>query len=185
MRMHVLVVTDGTDAALGALRLARALSEKRGATVGVLSVLPWLPPPPARVDGTPREAAEVERRAIESMRATIARQLSGLGESATTWPIAVRVGPAAETIALTAREARASLVLVGRHHREPAAPAIGVETVLDVVHLAHLPVMAVGEKLAGLPRRVLVGVDLHAPERDSAAPGCGPASGAAQAVMRT
>jgi nucleotide-binding universal stress UspA family protein len=168
MTMHLLVATDGTDAALAALRLARALSRQRAATVEVLSVVPSLPPPPARIDGTPREPSEIEQRTLDSMRATIERQLAGLGESTARWPIAVRMGGAAETIALTARDARASLILVGRHHRERAEPAIGVETVLDVVHLAHLPVIAVDRGLARLPRRVLIGVDIHAPELDSA-----------------
>ena len=166
MTMHVLVATDGTGAALGALRLARALSAKRDATVDVLAVLPPLPSPPLRIDGSPGDRSEAEASAIFAMHEAIVRQLGVLGGSAGRWPVTVRVGPAAETIARTAREFGASLILVGRP-RERVVAVVDAEVTLDVVHLSHLPVIAVPPAVTDLPRRFLVGVDLHAPALDS------------------
>jgi nucleotide-binding universal stress UspA family protein len=166
MAMHVLVASDGTDTALGALRLARALSQKRAAIVDVLAVLPPLPPPPVGVDGSPGDPSEAEASATFAMHAAVARQLGGLGGSAGRWPVRVRIGSPAETIAETAREAGTSLILMGRA-RERAMAVIDAETTLDVAHLAHLPVIAVSAAVTDLPRRFLVGVDLHAPELES------------------
>ena len=166
MPMHLLVVTDGTDAALGALRLARALSQKRAATVDVLGVLAPLPPPPAAVDGSPGDPSAFAASAVLAMHDRISRQLGGLGGSVARGPIKVRIGAAAETIAQTAGEVGASLILVGRP-RERSAPVVDAAATLDVVHLAHLPVMAVATAVTDLPRRFLVGLDLHAPALDS------------------
>ena len=166
MTMHLLVATDGTGAAMGALRLARAIAQKRAATVNVVAVIPALPPPPPAVDGSPGDPSETEATDLFAMHDAIARQLAGLGESARRWPLRVRIGPAAETIAQAAREVGASLILMGRP-RERDASAVDAETALDVLHLARLPVIAVSTAVTDLPRRLLVGVDLHAPALDS------------------
>ena len=166
MTMHLLVATDGTDAALGALRLARALSQKRGATVELLGILETTPPPPVRLDGSPADPSPTTTAAVDALRALVTRQLAGLGESAGRWPVAVEIGPPAETIARAAGERHATLILVGQPGaREDAA--IGAEAVLDAVHRTGLPVLAVAGRVTDLPRRLLVGVDLHAPELSS------------------
>ena len=166
MTMHLLVATDGTEGALGALRLAHALSRKRGATVDVLAVIPPLPPPPPRVDGLPGDPSEAEGSAIFDMHDAITRQIAGLGDGAARWPVTVRIGSAAGTIAQAGRDVGASLILVG-HPGERAGAVVDAETTLDVVHLAHLPVIAVAATVTEPPHRLLVGVDLHSPQLDS------------------
>lgn len=163
MTMHLLVATDGTDMALGALRQARALSQKRAATVQVLAVLPTAPPPPPRIDGSPADPAQSTDSAVTALRALVEHQLAGLGASTESWPVAVEIGPPAETIARTAAEVNADLILIGGPG--PGADAVlGAETTLEVVHRGRIPVIAVASRVTDLPRRVLVGVDLHAPE---------------------
>jgi nucleotide-binding universal stress UspA family protein len=166
MMMRLLVVTDGTDAALGALRLARALAQKRAATVDVLAVVPPPSPPPAKVDGSPGDPSEAEASAVVAMLDVVARQLGGLGASVGWWPVTVRIGSAAETITQIAREVGASLILLSLP-RDRATAVADAATTLDVVHLARLPVIGVSAAVTDLPRRYLVGVDLHAPALDS------------------
>jgi nucleotide-binding universal stress UspA family protein len=169
MKTHLLVVTDGTDNSLGALRLARALLQKHGGTVDVLAVLPSLPDPaPSAIDGAPSAPPNAEV-ALQGMHAIALWQLTALGKRVAAWPLRARLGHRAETIARTAAEVGASLIVVGRTPGDRTDAELDAEATLEVVHLARLPVLAVPKAVTDLPRRVLVGVDLHDGALDAAA----------------
>jgi nucleotide-binding universal stress UspA family protein len=157
----ILVATNGEDGAIGALRLARALAERDGARVEVLAVYD----PPIRFYGF--EAAGMVAgvpspflpAAVEELHRQVQVQLAGVG-GASGWPITVRVGGVAPTIARFAAECGAAIILLGLRPHGVVDRWLGRETLLRLTHLSHVPVLAVPEELHHLPRRVVAAVDL-------------------------
>lgn len=154
----ILVATDGTGSADAALRAAAQLSRHSGADVIVLSVLESLPLvaadygmmiPPVDSDQARRQAL------LERVRA----QVTALGDEARSWKVEIRDGDPPATIARTAREARARVIVVGLGHHDLLDRLFGGETALHALRLARTPVLAVPPDFRQLPRRIVVATD--------------------------
>lgn len=160
MQPRILVATDGSDTALGALRLARRLAELRGAAVEALSVLEPLPYHGANwadlVFQTRQELERVGRAALEQR---VREQLAQAGAGTAEWPLTVEIGAPAPTIARMAALRGATLILLGRGRATLAERFLGGETPLRVMRLASVPVLAVPAATDELPERVLAAVD--------------------------
>lgn len=162
MISRVLVATDGTPGAMGALRMAQVLAQRDGARVEVLAVYD----PPLQFYGL--EAAGMIAgvpspfgpAAVEELKRRVEVQVAGTGVGASEWPVAVKLGAVAPTIARFAEERGAALVLLGLRPHAAVERWLGRETLLRVVHLSHVPVLAVPADAEGLPRRVVAAVDL-------------------------
>jgi nucleotide-binding universal stress UspA family protein len=161
MISRILLATDGTPAAAGAVRTARLLHERDGLPVEVLSVYD----PPMQFYGL--EATRVVvgapphfgATAVEDLKERVTKQLEEVGGAAREWPVAIRLGPVAPTIARYAAESGAGLLLVGLRTHPPVDRWLARETLLRIIHLTHLPVLAVPAHLQVLFRRAVAGVD--------------------------
>jgi nucleotide-binding universal stress UspA family protein len=159
METRILVATDGSDAALGALRLASALAERQGGTVEVAVVVEPFPairsPVGELVGMTPRE---LEVAAVQAAREVVGDQLAALRLDA-AWPITAELGSPAPSIVRLAQATHASLIVLGLGRHALADRLFGSETALRVMRLAHVPVLAVPADARELPRSAVVAVD--------------------------
>ena len=157
----IVVATDGTDSAASALKAAAAMAQHSGADVVVLTVVEGLPLiaadygmmiPPIDSDDSRRTAR------LERVRA----QVSAIGRAASEWKIELREGDPAATIARTARELKARLIVVGLGHHELLDRLFGGETALHALRLSRTPVLAVPPTFTEVPRRIAIATDFSA-----------------------
>jgi nucleotide-binding universal stress UspA family protein len=142
MQPNLLLATDGLDGSIGAVRLARDAALLHGARVEVVTVH--------------------EHGSRDGLRAGVEAQLAAVGGPAPGWPITVKHGPVAPLIARSTSDTHATAVVMGLHHYGLAEHWIGRETPLRVMHLTHVPVLAVPSTATALPRRVVIATDLGA-----------------------
>ena len=160
MSGRMLVATDGHPQSLGALRVARALAEKFGLRGDAVTVLQ--PAVPAMYDpmfGAAAAYGDVLESLLEAQREKARRQLAEVGGPAAGWPLEALMGSRAVAISRRAAQEGAELIVMGSGRHEWADRWLGHETVLDVLRVAHLPVLAVPEAARELPRRALVATD--------------------------
>jgi nucleotide-binding universal stress UspA family protein len=141
-----------------ALEAARLLSERLGVGGTVLSVLE---PEPALVMGPdvqPIPPDFEEMRALER-RASVARQIGEVFGASPAWPFEVLYGEPARTIAKTARERHAPLIVMGIGRHDRTARLLAAEVALRTVRHADRPVLAVAGELRTLPRVAVAAVD--------------------------
>jgi nucleotide-binding universal stress UspA family protein len=157
----VLLAVDDTSARDAAARLALDLAARRGAHVQLLSVVDTRPapiPPPldlalALADGAYGESIHAQRK-----RELLAAVSTTLGQPV-EWPVEVKLGTPSHAIVDEAQRIEASLVVMGLRRHHALERALHDETTLNVMRTAPCPVVGVTPELAGLPRRVLAGVD--------------------------
>ena len=160
MDLRIVVVTDASGRVGGALRTAQWLSERTGAGVEVLAAyeygdlyaygyqdLPLTDKPPV---SSPR---------IEALRRQAKTEMEAVAGEAVDWPVTIRIGRTAPAIARFAGERKAALILMGLRQPEPLERWLGRQELLRIVHLSHIPVLAVPRDISGLPRQVIVSVD--------------------------
>jgi nucleotide-binding universal stress UspA family protein len=153
---RVVVATDASAAAGGAMRAASLVARRCDAMVDVVAVL-------EPID----YVVEFERtgRTARSMLATLgARVRDQLLEVApdverSGWGVALDVGPADQTICRAALLRAADLLVVGLGRHGAAVRAGGSQTALRVARLAPMPLLAVPESFAALPRTIVVATD--------------------------
>jgi nucleotide-binding universal stress UspA family protein len=161
MRSHMLVATDGEPGASGALRTARLLARHHGSSVEVIAVLE----PMGRflasdsLETVSSFPPHFETAGIDRLRAKVRSQLVEIGDEAAGWPVSVKVGRTAPTVARVAVEKAASLIVLGLREPRAAERWLGRESLLRLVHIAHVPVMAVPASASRLPREVVLAVD--------------------------
>jgi nucleotide-binding universal stress UspA family protein len=169
MNRQMLIAADGRAESLAALRLARALSETQGVEGGVVTVLqptaPWTYDPMTGAAAVYWDTLDVQK---DAQREAVRAQLAAVGGAAAGWPLEAVVGPCALTLARRAEERGAGLIVMGRGRHEWSDRLLGRETVLDVLRVAHLPVLAVPADHAGLPRKALVATDFSEQSLDAA-----------------
>lgn len=158
MSRTILVATDGTPAAMGALRLASELAKHRQCAVDVLGVVEPLPVFDA---GFLVALPEVElfQPRQDALRQEIQGQLGELGEIAADWPVTVLPGAPGPRIVGRAEEVGAGTILLGLGRHRPLDRVFGTETALQVIRMSRVPVLAVPEDAAALPRSAAFGVD--------------------------
>jgi Universal stress protein UspA and related nucleotide-binding proteins len=153
MFLHILVATDGSDCARGAVRAAADIARRYEATLTVLHVFePPLPPVPPVSLAVPlgMDAAslkawhEANREWAEAMGDSVRHQVEEtLGTETPAFTFRQETGHAAETIVRTAEEEHADLIVVGsRGHSAIRSFLLG--SVSDrVVQHAHCPVLVI------------------------------------------
>ena len=160
MLPSLLLATDGTPGAMGAVRLAREAAAVHGARVEVVAVHDPSPLLSGFDDPFLSAYSAYEIEAVESLRRRVAAQLAEVGGAAPSWDVTVKRGPIGAMIARASSELGATLILLGLRYYGRREHWIGRETPLRVMHLAHAPVLAVPPYAQGLPRRALIATDL-------------------------
>ena len=158
MSRRILLATDGTPAAMGALHLARRLSEERGFFVEVLGVMEPLPVFDA---GFMVALPEVElyQSRQDGLRREILAQVESLGPGTRDWPVTILSGSPGPRIVARAEEVDAHTILMGLGRHRPVDRVFGTETALQVIRLSRIPVLAVPETARELPRSAAFAVD--------------------------
>lgn len=165
---RILVATDGTDASLGALRVAKALAERSHDTPVVLSVIEPIVLEGSVLYAMPGPVLALSDNPEPELRDHVRGQLVALGGIAEGWEPEIATGPVAATIARVADERGAGLIVLGFGRHTRAERFLGSETALGVVRLARVPVLAVQPGATGLPRRAVISVDFSEYSRDAA-----------------
>jgi nucleotide-binding universal stress UspA family protein len=161
MSARILVASDGEPGAAGALRMAKSLAESTGARLEVLAVCEPLDfyavgsPDGVMANVPPQYASAVVRQVEQKVRA----QLAEMGDPPGGWHLAVEVGPVAPMIAAYAARRGSSLIVIGLHEEGAVSRWLSRETLLRVIHLAHVPVLAVPAAVSAQPRLAVAAVD--------------------------
>jgi nucleotide-binding universal stress UspA family protein len=158
MDRTILVATDGTNAALGALRLAYHLQTVKGVHIQVLGVVE---PVPVFDAGFLVALPEMElyQSRQEALRREIEKQVEAITGSSTSWPVKVEAGLPGTRIVRWARDIGADTIFLGLGRHRPVDRVFGTETALQVIRISHVPVLAVPEEGQQLPRNAALGVD--------------------------
>lgn len=159
----VLLATDGSDAADGAVQVASAYARMKAATVEVLAVLPP-PPPPSAFQSLPcpdvPTALDTDAaRQLEHRWLDVHRQVDRLTNAGTVWPVDIEIGAPSTVIAREIARREPTLVVMGLRQHMGAADAGRDETTLQVIRRSSAPVLAVPATQVTLPRTVVVAVD--------------------------
>ncbi len=158
MSRTILVATDGTPAALGALRFAKALAEQNEWEAHVLGVVEPVPVFDAGFMVAMPEIELYESRR-ESLDNEIRAQVAVATGGSSTWPVSVVAGVPGPKIVSQAKEQNAECILLGLGRHGPMDRVFGTETALQVLRVSHIPVLAVPEDAETLPRSAVMGVD--------------------------
>jgi nucleotide-binding universal stress UspA family protein len=169
MKSKILVATDGRAGANGALRVARLLEQRLDTEVEVVTI--WAPMPIGGV-ATGEIAApgylEWQRLGASAQRQQVLAQLADLGLATANWPVTLEIGPAAPTLVRLASDRSATMIVMGLGQHELVDRWFGTETALQVMRLAHVPVLAVPADGGTLPRNAVIAVDFSEFSRDAA-----------------
>jgi nucleotide-binding universal stress UspA family protein len=158
MIRRILLATDGAEGSEGAFRFTRALAERDGATVSVITVIE---PVPLYGVGTmemaPIPDPGLERARAEGQRKRVADQVQRMGSEG--WETQVETGAPARVIPARARGLDADLIVMGLGDHEAADRWLGSETALKVMRLADRPVLGAHRTAGALPRTAVVAAD--------------------------
>src|SRR5512141_742923 len=111
---QILVGVDGSEASLGAARLAAQIAVRFGARLTLAYVMPSLLLPP---DAYGLDVGDVEQGNREYAQKVLADALGALGEAGVQADTIVLSGPPAESLAEAALSKHADLVVVGSRGR--------------------------------------------------------------------
>jgi nucleotide-binding universal stress UspA family protein len=160
MNQRIVVVTDASGRTGGALRTARWLAERTGAGVEVIAAYGYGDLYAYGYQDLPlKDVPPVPSPRIEALRAKAKAEMEEVGGGAADWSVTVRVGRVAPAVARFAGEKKAALIVMGLRQPEPLERWLGRQELLRIVHLSHIPVLAVPHDVSGLPRQVIVAVD--------------------------
>ena len=137
---RILVATDVAESAERALACAVQLARRHGAELVLVHVYMDLPAYPEITAGQVEAIYEEQRAWIEAALERRARAARGEGLLARA---VLRTGPAASTIAETAKDEGADLLVVGTHGRSGLDRLILGSVAERVVRLASCPVLVV------------------------------------------
>ncbi|MBI4521429.1 MAG: universal stress protein [Gemmatimonadetes bacterium] len=158
MAARILVASDGSPASLGALRMARAFSDRKAGTrVLVVSALEPLAVYDAGLGTTVGIDVEVASR--DSRMEHVEKQVRDIAGPNHDWKVEVVYGVPPRAIARHALEWKADWIFLGLGKHGPVERIFGSETALHVIRASHVPVFAAAPELKELPRRALVAVD--------------------------
>ena len=152
----ILVATDGSDDADAAFEVARPLAADRGGEPRVLAVLEPIPLL-ARDFEYPSWVRELNATRRDEFIARVRRQLEHHG--ALDWAFEVREGAPAVQIGRAARDAQASLIILGIGRHALRERLFGDETALQLLRLCDIPVLAVPPEAGALSRRAVFATD--------------------------
>jgi nucleotide-binding universal stress UspA family protein len=157
---HILVATKGSDDVAPEIRVARALADRHGSKVDVVSVVTPVVPSPMISDlglvGSINPIAPAPPD-LRGQRHRIADELARAGRPG--WDVTVVGGWPAEKIPEIARQIGATLIVMGIGRHAPIDRLLGSETTLQVIQETDIPVLAVSSDLAGVPKQALAALD--------------------------
>ena len=157
-REPILVATDGLPQSRGALKTARALAQRLESTMRVIGVhrSPMLLVPDGQTLLDPTVAQSLREDLVRRVR----EQCTLIGENGPRVDACeVLDGEPARVISETATDKHAQIIVVGLGRHELIDRIFGDETALKVARLSRVPVLAVPEGGAAVPRHAVVGVD--------------------------
>jgi len=152
----ILVATSGGKAASAAIRLAAELASRDGSEVEALLVERTLPSVPGVC--VTAEALRLESVPESTQLGRVRAQLCAiLGRR--SWKLHVEFGRLGPTIARAARDAHASLIVMGLSREGLARRLLGSGAVARVLRSAQTPVLAVPATARGLPHAAVAAID--------------------------
>jgi nucleotide-binding universal stress UspA family protein len=158
MSLTILVATDGTPAAMGALRMAQGLQRARACKVHVIGVVEPVPVFDAGFMVALPELELYESRQ-DALKHEIETQVASVIRPPVDWSISVESGPPGPRIVKRAGEISADIIVLGLGRHRPVDRIFGTETALQVIRVSHLPVLAVPENHVAVPTTACLGVD--------------------------
>ena len=165
---RILVATDGTRDADGAVRVGLALARRDKIRTDLFSVVEPLTlftpdglPVPADAD----QLVDITR---ESRQAELLTQRDRTHPGIREWPFDVAIGPRVETIVANAEQRHASLILLGLGAHGVSARLMQRETALRVIRAASTPVLALPSHAWGVPHTALAALDFTASSEHAA-----------------
>ena len=163
----LLIATDGTHDADGAVRVGLALARRDGGPMEMLSVVE--PLTLYTPEGIPlpdtEELIDITR---ESRDAQLHTQRDRTHPGMRQWPFLIETGPRVETIIARAERTNASLILVGLGTHGVSARVMQRETALRIMRAASVPVLALPEHEWGVPHTALAAIDFTASSEHAA-----------------
>ena len=157
---HIVVATKGSDTVGPEIRVARALADRFGSKVDVLTVIePILPSAMVSDIGliAPMMPIAPSSADSQSRRYRIGDELARAGRP--KWEVTVLTGWPGETIVEGAKQLGATMIVIGIGRHAPVDRLLGSETALQVIQASDIPVLAVSRDLIGLPRRAIAALD--------------------------
>ncbi len=158
---QLLVATDGTASADGALALVCALRRQHARRVHLLAVFEPAPLPVPSVD--PSLAAMSSMAGDEGLRAEffarVTRQVARCIPNPPALELEKTEGSPVRMIVDTASRVRADLVITGLRLHGLIDRLVGDETALRVTRATACPVFAVAPAVTDVPRRGVAGID--------------------------
>lgn len=155
----VLVACDGAPAHDTIFTAARHAAEALAARVEVVGVCSPTVDVAAGAGILPPPVALDERRRLRFL-ADVERAVS-IGGGDGSWPVEVRLGAPASTLAEHAAQQKASLLVMGLGRHSPLDRLFGTEVTLSTLRESRVPILAVGATFDA-PRHVVVGTDFSA-----------------------
>ncbi|HUZ02795.1 MAG TPA: universal stress protein [Thermomicrobiaceae bacterium] len=153
---RILLATDGSDNAGGALRAAVQLARASGAELHVVHA--WLLAPAPTFPYPPVGYPDVYREQAEAVLTREGRRIATAGARVTQFHL--RLGRPADEVTDLARELAADLIVVGSRGRGTIQRLILGSVAEGIVHSARCPVLVVRGGAHGWPpQQVLVGDD--------------------------
>jgi len=163
----LLVATDGTPDADGAVRVGLALARRDHVPVELFSVVE--PLTLYTPDGVPLpDAGELTTITRESRDAALFAQRDRTHPGVRAWPFEIATGQRVETIVATAAATKASLILLGLGEHGVSARLMQRETALRVIRAAERPVLALPRHAWGVPHSALAAIDFTASSEHAA-----------------
>ena len=163
----IIVATDGTHDADGAVRVGTELSRRDGVNAALISVVE--PLAFAEHDGSsPADAERLTRLAIEAREGELAAQRNRTHPECQPSPYAIHVGNRVDEIVRFAQHHGASLIVMGLGSHGVIARLLHRETALRVARAASTPVLAVPPDACGVPRSALAAIDFSPSSEDAA-----------------
>ena len=165
---NILVATDGTHDADGAVRVGLALARRDNIRADLFSVVE--PLTLYTPDGLPLpdDADNLVDITRESREAALLTQRDRTHPAIREWPYDIVVGRRVETIIATAEKRHASLVLLGLGAHGVSARLLQRETALRVIRAASTPVLALPSHAWGVPHTALAALDFTASSEHAA-----------------
>jgi nucleotide-binding universal stress UspA family protein len=150
-RMGLLIATDGRPAADAAIIVGRSLANRDGERYELVAV------EQLERAADDRRAATIQQR---DMPFRLAQQRSRTTNVAIdSWPLSIAYGRPASTIVELGDHAQRRMIVMGLHIHSMADRLLGRDTVLQVIHRAMCPVLAVDSNRRTIPRRTLLAID--------------------------
>ena len=163
----IVVATDATTDADGAVRVGYALAKRDGVYADLFSVVE--PLPLFAPDGTPiPDAEQLVMIATDARGTALLAQRDRTHPGIKQWLFTVDVGARVETIVQRAERHDASLILLGIGAHGVAARINRRETALGVIRAAQKPVLAIPGDAWGVPHSALAALDFTASSEHAA-----------------